>query len=195
MTVGSCCEIQLGPPPDPLPGMFPRAGDITIERGGKVVATLDPSIMGTEYGLYAQDAPVSFGPGDALAVAGLGEGPVAPFTGTLQVPASVTGVNPALSTSPITIDRSDSFRFSWSPEGKVGEVMELAFNGPGLFVIGCHVPDAAGSIVVDASLLSALPTGGAELTALRVVPGTATGANVSVALIGETMIYGSATLK
>jgi hypothetical protein len=187
--------MQLGPPPDPLPGSFPSAGDITIERGGKVVATLDPSIMGTQYGFFRQDAPVSFGPGDALAVAGLGEGPVAPFTGTLEVPASVTGVHPALSGSPFTIDRSEPFQLSWTPQGEVGEVMELSLNGPGLFVTDCNVPDVAGSVVVDASLLSALPTGAAEVTVTRVMPGTATGENVHVALIGETFLYGAAMLK
>ncbi len=202
MTVGNCCERGLSPPPDPLPGMFPKAGAVTIELGGKLLATLNPVIMGNEYGFFGQDAPVSFGPGDTLAVAGSGSGLVAPFVGTLEVPVSLTGLDPVVGESAITVDRSNAFQFSWTPEGKDGEVLELSFEAGGAdasdsfgYAIGCHVPDTAGSVVVAASLLSALPAGMAEVSALRIIPRTATGANVKVALIGEAVIYGEATLK
>jgi hypothetical protein len=198
MTAGSCCVRQLGPPPDPLPGPFPKAGDVTIELGGKLLATLDPVVTGEEYGFYGQDAPVSFSTGDALAVAGSGSGLVAPFTRTLEVPASLTGMVPVLGKSPITVDRSLAFQFQWTPEGKDGEVLELSFDGgdaSGSYALGCHVPDAAGSVVVDASLLAVLPAGTAGVSALRIIPRTASGANVQVALIGEALIYGTATLE
>ena len=151
------------PPNFPVPEAPSKAGAVTIELGGKLLATLDPLIlgMGTEYGHFAQDAPVSFGTGDALTVAGSGSGMVAPFTGTLEVPISLTGMDPVLGTRPITVDRSKAFQFSWTPEGKDGEVMEFWFTDPS-YAISCHVPDSAGSVVVDASLLSALPAGMAQ---------------------------------
>lgn len=196
MTVGSCCETRIFPPNFPVPEAPSKAGAVTIELGGKLLATLDPLIlgMGTEYGHFAQDAPVSFGTGHALTVAGSGSGMVAPFTGTLEVPISLTGMDPVLGTRPITVDRSKAFQFSWTPEGKDGEVMEFWFTDPS-YAISCHVPDSAGSVVVDASLLSALPAGMAQVFALRVIPRTASGANAKVALIGEAVTSGEATLK
>lgn len=174
-------------PPMPL-----TAGDVTITLMGSPLSTLIAPD-------YVEVKNATWSPGDVLGVSAPG-GYVAAFSGSLETPIMISGVTPAFGSTAVTISSDADLRVSWTPEAKPGERMQLQIDftadaNPPTFIL-CAVPDSAGAVLVDASLLARFPTattGGIHLT--RSITSNALGANVDVALVGEVWLDSPATVK
>jgi hypothetical protein len=189
--IGDCCAGVLGTvlpigPPTPL-----TAGDIAIGIEGNLLATL----LAPD---YAEVTDAKWPDGSPLDVSA-GGGNVSSFDGRLITPFEIAGVTPAFGSTPVVIPAGADFRVSWTPEtnyvAQMSLQIDLLAGGAANFVL-CTVPDSAKSVVVDAKLLAAVPAatdGSIHLT--RSITSYATGANVSVTLVGEASLNALATLK
>lgn len=185
ITVGNCCAglIKLALPVGPLVPLV--AGDVTIDLHGTPLATL----LAPD---YAEIDDAVWNGGDVLGVSAPG-GNIAAFSGNLETPALIAGVTPPFGSTPVMIAKGADVPISWTPEGRDGETMQLQIDavataGPA-DVILCTVPDSAGSVVVDASLLARIPSavsGSIHLT--RSITSNVSGANVRVTLVGEAWL-------
>jgi hypothetical protein len=190
LTHGACCEEpeRIGLPASTVP---PVAGNLTITDHGASVATLvSPD--------YPEVDSATWAPGDSLAVSAAG-GDVLAFSGTLVTPVAIAGVSPDFTQSSVAIAHDADLHVSWTPESKEGEVMQLQIdsieNGAGHVVL-CAVPDSAGSIVVDASLLAPLfpsSSGGIQLT--RSITSSPSAPNAIVTFDGNYWLDSAATIQ
>ena len=193
----------------PIPVKPPDAGRIALEPAGdgSAVTTLDPfpfeNGMGEFYGTselgwawypplssYAPVEPQPWAADTALQVHASG-GEVAAFSGTLRLGPALTGVTPALGTSPLVVDHTQAFEISWTPQsGSDALVMLRIPNGSG--VCFCDAPDAAGRIVVEPGLLGPV-TGDVSLT--RFTVSNVSSGNASVDLVGAMVRTGAIDVR
>jgi hypothetical protein len=211
----SCAQaaVVVGLPPfSPGPG---SAGPVTLSStgGGSPLATLTPgsggggieaSIRGNDgswglssaleswdlgalpAGSYADVPSLPWNPGDDLLVVAAGDA-VHAFSGTLQVPALLSGVTPVLGEAPLVIDRTQDFSITWTPEWRANESMLLIlrqWTQPAT-ICYCTAPDAAATLTVGASLLSQFSTQQGQLSLERLITSTASSDNATITLIGE----------
>jgi hypothetical protein len=181
----------------PAPEKPPDAGTITLAAAGTstLLATLVPEPFddgsGTFYGMtdlgwswfaplgdYAPAPSRAWPPGDTLQVLATGN-EVAPFSGNLRAAAALEGVTPPLG-STLIVDHTKPFEISWTPEEKSDATVLLGIP-TGTGICYCDAPDSAGSLVVDASLLSPVS---AELSLARLRVSHVESSNASIDLVG-----------
>jgi hypothetical protein len=181
---GGCCELTRQNLSGPTPAV-PNAGNVTIDLNQRLFATLTAPN-------YTESNNVTWGAGDRLGVSAAG-GAVAAFSGILDTTAAISGVNPAFGTTPVAVALASGFQVSWTPEGKEGEVMLLDIFYPASgwpIQIECSVPDSAGSVVVDASVLAPLAaplassTSTADISLTRSITSNISAANATISLGG-----------
>ena len=187
---GPCCEqlLRLGLP---VPVVPPNAGNVTLALHGMPLATLlSPD--------YAEITSATWNAGDALGVSAAG-GDVAAFSGTLLTPAAVAGLSPAFGQDPVAIAHDADLRVVWTPDTNDGEIMQLQIDTIGTGgapTVLCAVPDSAGSIVVDASLLAPLVSAtSASIHLTRSITSSVAARNATVTLEGVLWLSAIATIQ
>jgi hypothetical protein len=227
--VAACCACESGiPTPDPF-RVIPDAGTVRLATAdGMTIATMAPtystvddagsvssSLYGTwDLGLWGF-GPVSdyaeamtlppWNPGDALTVTASGD-QVHAFSGTLLTGGRLQGVTPAMDGATVTIDRATPLVVSWTPEGEDEDVgLLLQQTTPDSYVnCFCAVPDSAGSVSVDTSVLAGFVTtedaglqaqlaGSIALERLRTT--RITSDNATIALVGEVQTSGKVMFR
>ena len=147
---------------------FVSAGTITLTDNSATIGTMSftaPTGIGTGYALLSslQDMSLMWAPGDSLGVSATGAaGGVDAFSGSVTLPAPLTGITPALSeTSPISISASSAFTLSWTPgtEGNVSVALTAVSGATEVGGIECIVASSLGSVTVPASLLAHFSAG------------------------------------
>jgi hypothetical protein len=189
----------------PIPVKLPDAGRITLKPAGEATAicTLVPDLfendLGSFYGttnlgwawypplsIYAPVEPQPWAADTELEVLASGN-EVAAFSGILRLGPDLTGVTPALGTSPIVVDHTQAFEISWTPQSGGDAIVMLEVpNGSG--VCFCDAPDAAGRIVVEPGLLGPV-TGDVSLA--RFTVSNVSGGNASIDLVGAVVKTGT----
>jgi hypothetical protein len=97
---------------------------------------------------------------------------------------------PPIGPSPVIVDRSQAFQVSWTPEGKGDATVLLSLPRIGS-VCYCDAPDSAGTLVVDANLLSTLSVGqNGEIKLARLTISTVTSGNATIDLVGAVIQAG-----
>jgi len=195
-----CCGVEERGLP--IPEERPDAGEITIAAavGATTLATLAPgalyhgmSDLGWPwFGPPSDYAPVDsqpWSPGDSLQVVAAGN-EVESFSGVLRTGPPLAGIMPPIGPSPVIVDRSQAFQVSWTPEGKGDATVLLSLPRIGS-VCYCDAPDSAGTLVVDANLLSTLSVGqNGEIKLARLTISTVTSGNATIDLVGAVIQAG-----
>jgi hypothetical protein len=177
---------------------------VPIVEGGTTMTTLQGTWdLGAQWwaypGVYPDADSGAWNPGDALRVSASG-GEVAPFSGTLQTGALLSGVTPAIGTTPLVIDRTQDLQVSWTPEGRAGENVLLAvqqFTASGGLTCYCEAADPAGRVTVSATLLGQFDTQqpSGRIRVERLITSTAPCANATIDLVGEVSQTGDVSFR
>jgi hypothetical protein len=210
-TIGGCSQCCCNTTDRGLPiaKKPPDASEITLlpAAGAPALATLVPEVFedghGKLHGMLALGwswfaplsdyAPVTSQPwnaGDILEVVAQGN-EVAPFSGMLRAGPALGGVTPPIGSSPVLVDHTQPFEISWTPEGD-GDAIVLLGIPSAAGVCYCDAPDSAGTLVVDADLLSPV-SGGISLARLTV--STVTSSNASIDLVGAVVQTGAVEVQ
>jgi hypothetical protein len=196
---GSCCyeppttsDGGTGTAPTPA-----SAGTITLTDGTATIATLMPGAMMTYK--TVTDPPTAaliWKDGDTVKVAGTGAA-VHPFMGSVVVASAVAGVMPSLSlTTPIVIDRSKDFTFTWTAANGHMNVGISALKGGALDgLISCDVPDTGTITIPTTLLINFAATDTAEVVIDRISNGDASNDNATITIASTASTNGSATFK
>lgn len=167
--VGACCYFAPTPPP-PLqvnggggtPATEASAGTLEIvdTTTGSTLGTYQPG-NGLYVGLPANYAAGTWSPGDELTVSASG-GEIDAFS------ASIRALAPASASVPTTVALGHDLVVSWAPD-PASDTMSIGLldSGTGA-VVACTVPEAQGTVTIDASLFASFNTGaGCQATAIR----------------------------
>ena len=167
---GPCCVF---PPPRPPPTLTGGGGQggVEAEPNAGTIALVDTT-SGRPIGTYGYvggvyTVPSAYGynalvwqPGDMLTVSATGGSSIGAFT--VSAPALV----PPSPVVPSRLGRSDAV-VTWQPDPNADTLSITIEDGRGAEVY-CRVPDAHGSLTIDASVLAALTSGpGCQGTAVR----------------------------
>jgi hypothetical protein len=164
-TVGDCCYF----PPVRPPGTQPfSSGDTSVDKRAGVVTLVDTTST-AKIGTFTYDraaypatefATTVWQPGDVLTVSATGD-QVGPFT------VSATTLVPPTGQFPPAIQRTQDFQITWQPDPNA-EIMNLWISDgqPAGGGVNCTLPDANGSVTVDASLFAAFQSGAASAVSL-----------------------------
>jgi hypothetical protein len=115
---------------------------------------------------------------------------VGAFSGVLQVSTALTGVTPAIGSTPVIVHHDQPFEVSWAPEGKGDATVLLSLGYPG-GICFCDAPDSAGKVVVDGNLLS--PTTAEQkgrIRLARLTTATVSSTNATIDLVGAVVQAG-----
>jgi hypothetical protein len=141
-----------------------NAGALTLRNGGVTLGTLTygPETAGFGYGMGYRILmlnPTHWNPGDNLSVQGSGAD-IGPFTATAPAVAMLSV------DTPLSLSRTKSLSLTWSPDNNAQTVvLTIDAYGPSSSsskahgTITCTVPDSAGAVNVDTSLLGKLSSG------------------------------------
>jgi hypothetical protein len=189
--VGSCCFVPHGGPSCPFPDEA-SAGNIAISKGGAQIAQL--TVANNYDADTSTTSTLTWQPGDTLSVSAAGSpGQVAAFSGSVVVPAPLTGIAPAISGT-VTIPKANDFVVSWTP-GTGTATVQLFLEDIPLNGIGCTAPVTAGSITVPASLLNMLG-GSGSIIVTNFSQTAATASNAAVSLrVDATIAIAGATYQ
>lgn len=134
---------------------------------------------------YALVASQPWSAGDTIEVLAQGN-EVEAFSGLLRAGAALRGVTPSIGSSPVVIDHAQPFEISWTPASNSDAIVLLGLpNADGICY--CDVPDSAGTLVVDSTLLSAVS---GEISLARLTVSNVASGNASVDLVGSIVQRG-----
>jgi hypothetical protein len=165
--VGACCFYappppqRTQPPGSGSPETELSAGTIRVldATTGSAVGTFQPG-KGNYKGLPANYAAGTWTPGDELTVSADGD-EVGAFT--------ITGraLEAAAATPPATVVRGQDLVVTWAPYANSDTMSVSLIDSLGA-VVACTVPEAQGTVTIDASLFASFTAGPAcQSTALR----------------------------
>lgn len=139
--------------------------------GGQKAALLVPEIQQGPDGEPSVSYALSpsfggFAPGDAVSITASGAD-VPPFVAEITVPGAIRVVQPDLSASSLTVQRSDDLPVTWTGGGPVGEVTFGINEGVGRTSteITCSTPSSRGRGVIPAAALAYLTPASAWISA------------------------------
>ncbi|MHB8419097.1 MAG: hypothetical protein ACYDCL_13550 [Myxococcales bacterium] len=180
-----------------------NAGTVTIEDNGATIGTTSwdptfqlydtlsstPPVTGVPEPII-YDATLAWKPGDVLSVSAAGYSPgVGPFSGSVVVPAALSGLNPSPSaTNTVSISVSSPLVVTWTPQPTGYVTVLLRANG----AITCEAPYSAGTLTVPltnayGNVLSNFAAGGPGTFSIltgNITSATGTNATGAVTVMG-----------
>ena len=143
--VDASCDVDDGW----MPGRTFDAGPITIQG---TMLRLDP------VGLYYNATlPAGFQVGDIVEMAATGSVDVPPHSGSVEIPAAITVLEPSFD-AVVTVERSQDLEVVWTPVAEGGISVNLTvLDGLLHTTVSCYAEASAGRFSVPSAALRRLP--------------------------------------
>jgi hypothetical protein len=189
-TAQGCTCLDKLPLPLPHP---PSAGTLTLLSGPAEIAMLAPASTG----FYDSTGSQAWQQGEGLTIVASGAD-VHAFCGVIPTGHPLAGIDPPIGDEAVAISRSEDLHVTWTPQSadESNVTLIVGTNGDDVVECRCFASDASGGVVMPHSVLAQLGTASkGTITLERTTTTSASSDNATIALVGDLMVSGPATLS